>query len=88
MNITLSADQELIEQVRRYAEKQNTSLNNLIRTYLRTIGSENNRAARADEFSRPAKKFSGRSPEGFMFDGDDIQPLYSLIIFPVRAAAQ
>ena len=72
MNITLSADQKLIEQARLYAEKQNTSLNNLIRTYLQEIGSENNRGARADEFSRLAKQFSGRSPEGFKFDRDDI----------------
>ena len=72
MNITLSADQKLIEQARRYAEKQNSSLNNLIRTYLQAIGSENNCGARADEFSRLAKQFSGRSPEGFRFDRDDI----------------
>jgi len=72
MNITLSADQQLIDEARRYAKKQNTSLNNLIRGYLQAIGSEKDRASKADEFAKLAKQFSGKSPEGFRFNRESI----------------
>ncbi len=72
MIITISVDKKVVNQARRYAEKQNTSLSNLIRTYLQTIGSENNRASRTEEFCRLAKQFSGRSPEGFIFERESI----------------
>ena len=72
MNITLSADQKLIEQARRFAKKHNTSLNNLIREYLQSIGSKKKKASRAEEFSTLAKQFAGNSPEGFKFSRDAI----------------
>lgn len=37
MNITLSADSDLVLQSRQYAEKHRTSLNQLIRDYLRSL---------------------------------------------------
>ena len=70
MNITLSADQKLIEQARHFAKQQNTSLNNLIRRYLRSLGSEKEKASRAEEFADLAKQFAGRSPEEFKFSRD------------------
>ncbi len=72
MNITLSADQKLIEQARLFAKQQNTSLNNLIRMYLQSLGSEKKKASRAEEFAGLARQFSGRSPKGFKFTRDAI----------------
>ena len=72
MNITLSVDQKVVEKAPRYAKKQDTSLNDLTRSYLEAIGSENYRASRAEEFSKLAKQFSGRSPEEFRFDRNSI----------------
>ena len=40
MNITLSADKRLIEKCRDFAKKHNTTLNNLIREYLKRIVNE------------------------------------------------
>ena len=37
MNITLSVDQKVVEKARRYAKKQDTSLNDLIRSYLEAL---------------------------------------------------
>ena len=72
MNIALSADQKLIEKARLFAKKQNTSLNNLIRMYLQSLGSEKEKAAKAKEFADLAQQFSGRSSQGFKFTRDDI----------------
>ena len=48
MNITLSADPDLVRKSRQYAEGHHTSLNQLIRDYLRSLvapaNSEQNRA--------------------------------------------
>ncbi|MCK5032174.1 MAG: hypothetical protein KAS18_01040, partial [Calditrichia bacterium] len=72
MNITLSADKSLIEKARRYAKKQNTSLNNLVRNYLKSIlnDSDNNQAA--EEFEKNALSFAGKSNSGFKFNRDEI----------------
>ncbi len=72
MNITLSADQKLIEQARRFAKKQNTSLNNLIREYLQSMDPKNKKEDRAKEFTALARQFGGKSPEGFKFTRDAI----------------
>ena len=40
MNITLSADEILIKKARKYAGEHNTSLNKMVRTFLKSIVSE------------------------------------------------
>ncbi len=72
MNITLSADKKLIQKVRAYARKRNTSLNNLIREYLQKLASDSDLNAIADEFEHNARSFGGRSENGFRFDREEI----------------
>ncbi len=72
MNITLSADKELIRKSRDYAESQNTSLNNLIRDYLRKISGTYDLETCAEEFAELAKAKSGKSPKDYKFDRESI----------------
>ena len=68
MNITLSADQELIEKSRKAARQQGVSLNALIRSYMVELSSQNQTEKANEEFKRLALEKSGRSPKGFKFD--------------------
>ncbi|MCW5207889.1 hypothetical protein VU11_04345, partial [Desulfobulbus sp. US2] len=61
MNITLSADQELIRKSRQYAKKQGTSLNSIIRDFLRNISVESDRKASSQEFAQLAETGAGCS---------------------------
>ena len=72
MNITLSADKGLIEKSRRYARKNNTTLNSLVRTYLSKIAGGGNPSSVADEFESLAKSKAGKSPLEYKFDRDEI----------------
>ncbi len=72
MNITLSADQELIRKSRQYAKKQGTSLNSIIRDFLKDISGENDRRENALEFSRLAEAKAGCSEPGYKFDRSEI----------------
>jgi len=72
MNITLSAEKGLIEKGRRYAKKNNTSLNSLVRSYLSKITGGGNSSSAADEFESLAKSKAGRSPSGYKFDRDEV----------------
>ncbi len=72
MNITLSADKELISKCRRYAKKHNTTINQLVRDFLqKTVGSQEPSES-AEEFAELAKNMSGKSPEGFQFSRDSL----------------
>lgn len=72
MNITLSADKELIEKCRRYAKEHNTTINQLVRDFLKkTVGSQEP-AESAEEFAELAKNMPGKSPEGFRFSRDSL----------------
>lgn len=72
MNITLSTDKALIEKARRYAKKHNTSLNNLIRNYLKSIVNDSDNIKAAEEFERNAMSFPGKSESGYKFNRDEI----------------
>ena len=72
MNITLSADKKLIEKSRAFAKKHNTSLNQLVREYLMRLVSHGELKETASEFERLALDNSGKSPEGYAFDREDI----------------
>ena len=61
MNITLSADEKLIEKVRNYANKHNTTLNGLIREHLKKIVNEAAVENSADEFEMIAVNYGGNS---------------------------
>jgi len=46
-NITLSVEEEVLQAVRRYANERNSSINRLVRDYLRQIAEREDRAAKA-----------------------------------------
>lgn len=71
MNITLSADKELIRKARQYASRCQTTLNDLIRDHMKRLGDEHHGADAANEFARLAQQFPGCSPENYRFDGED-----------------
>ncbi len=72
MNITLSADAELIKQSREYAKAHNTSLNQLVRDYLAQLAGGYEPAGAADEFVRLASSMPGRSEQGYKFARDAV----------------
>ncbi|MDA3810913.1 MAG: DUF6364 family protein [Spirochaetaceae bacterium] len=72
MNITLSADKALIENSRHYAKKHHTTLNNLVREYLKRITNETEGKSIAEEFNKLARDFGGESSTDFKFNRDDI----------------
>jgi hypothetical protein len=71
MNITLSADKELIQKAREYAAEHGTSLNQLIREYLEYIAAEGNKESNAREFEMLARDYGGASPKGYVFNRQD-----------------
>ena len=71
MNITLSTDEETLKRTRAYAIKHGTSVNQLVRGFLRSLTRHEARDEMTDEFLRNATEHSGRSPEGFRFDRED-----------------
>jgi hypothetical protein len=71
MNITLSADPELIAKSRRMARQQGTSLNQLIRDYLERFSDARRDVSAAEEFRSLALDKGGRSAPGFRFDREE-----------------
>lgn len=72
MNITLSADAELIKKGREYAKAHNTSLNQLVRDYLLRLAGGHEAEKAADEFARLANSMPGRSDDEFKFSREAI----------------
>ena len=67
MNITLSADEAVIEGARRWAREHGTSLNDIIRQRLAELGRIAERSGAAQSFAENARSSGGRSPEGSIF---------------------
>jgi hypothetical protein len=61
MNITLSADEELVRTARRYAQEHGTSLNQLVRDYLAQLVGELPRDEAARNFTEVARAMAGDS---------------------------
>ncbi len=72
MNITLSAETELVEKARKYASERNTSLNQIIRDYLEKLVGETSNEEAAREFEAVANSMAGCSPQGWKFSRDSI----------------
>lgn len=72
MNLTLSADEELIAKARAYAQAHNTTLNQMLRDYMRRVTGQLDRPQVAAEFAQNARLRPGRSEEGFRFDRESI----------------
>jgi len=76
MNITLSADGVLVEEVRSYARRNGTSLNQLVRDYFASLvdsNTKNKRQRLANEFMALAMNHAGRSPKGWKFNREEAQ---------------
>lgn len=72
MNITLSANENLIRKCRDYAKRHNTSLNNLVRKYLERLVSAEEGATRGKEFAEIAKEFAGESEARYIFNREEL----------------
>lgn len=71
-NITLSADETLIEHARAYAQAHGTTVNQLIRDYLAQVTGRLDGPEAADEFAVLARAHAGRSPDDWAFDRDTL----------------
>lgn len=72
MNITLSADKDLIDRSRHYAKKHNITLNNLIREYLKRIVNGMEIEEISLEFEKLARLQGGTSSTDYNFNRDEI----------------
>ena len=72
VNITLSAEDDLVARARAYAQTRNTTLNQLIRDYLGRLTGQIDPQQAAEEFAELAHNRGGRSDEGFEFDRHDV----------------
>lgn len=72
VNITLSADEEVVRKARRYASSHNTTLNQLVRDFMGRLSGDDTPKDAASEFERIAREHASRSPEGYRFDRDEL----------------
>lgn len=72
MNITLSADEILIEKSRAYARAHHTSLNQLVRDYLQRLTGGTDAKHAAEEFVSLANSMAGESDAGYSFSRDAV----------------
>jgi len=68
MNITLSAEEQIVEKARSWAAAHGTSLNALVRDFLARLGSDMDRDATARQFEQNARAGAGRSAPGTTFN--------------------
>ncbi len=71
MNITLSAEERIVEEARFWAAAHGTSLNALVRDFLARFGADVDRESVAVQFARNAKAGAGRSEAGTKFTRND-----------------
>jgi hypothetical protein len=70
MNLTLSVDEDTLENARRRAEALGTSVNQLVRDYLRQLAGESDPAAEVEEFRKLSLAAKGNS-KGWKFNRED-----------------
>lgn len=70
MNLTLSVDEGTLESARRRAEALGTSVNQLVRNYLKQLAGESDPVADADEFRALSRASKGNS-KGWKFNRED-----------------
>ena len=71
MNITLSIDDEVVQEARRRAKAMGTSLNQLVRDYLRQLAGKSDPNADAAEFERLSRISQGNS-RGWQFNREEL----------------
>jgi len=72
MNITLSAEKELIMKSREYAKMHHTTLNHLVRGFLDRLSGGDDVEKVVEEFKQLAESMPGKSDEGYTFSRDAI----------------
>lgn len=72
MNLTLSAETEVISGARAWALAHGTTINALVREYLASLGTCTGREEAARLFFENARKSSGRSMRGSRFDRNEL----------------
>lgn len=75
MDITILADKKLILKCRQYSNAHNTTLNDMIREFIKDISGEGDNLANSEEFARLAKTISGRSDSTFKFNRERVHDL-------------
>jgi hypothetical protein len=76
-NLTLSADAEILSQMRLYAKEHNTTVNQIVRDLFEQLVKQQQdrenqkRKAIADEFLSFTSKHAGRSEEGWKFNREE-----------------
>jgi antitoxin component of RelBE/YafQ-DinJ toxin-antitoxin module len=71
MNVTLSIDDEVIQEARRRAEAMGKSVNQLVREYLEQLAGKSDIKALAEEFRELTRNAKGDS-RGWKFNRDEI----------------
>lgn len=71
MNLTLSVDDEVLEAARRRAEALGTSVNQMVREYLKQVAGKSDALQRAIEFDRLSAISHGNS-RGWKFNREEI----------------
>ncbi len=71
MNLTLSVDDEIVQQARRRAEAMGKSVNQLVREYLERLAGKSDLEAAADEFRELTRNAKGNS-RGWKFNREEI----------------
>ena len=71
MNVTLSIDDEIVQEARRRAEAMGTSVNQLVREYLEQLVGKKDSKADAAEFERLSRVARGNS-RGWKFNREEL----------------
>jgi hypothetical protein len=71
MNVTLSVDDEVIQEARRRAEAMGTSVNQLVREFLQQFAGQADPHADAVEFERISRASPGHS-RGWKFNREEL----------------
>ena len=71
MNLTLSVDDEVVQQARRRAEAMGKSVNQLVREYLERLAGKPDREALVAELRQLTRKSTGNS-RGWKFNREEL----------------
>ena len=71
MNVTLSVDDDVIQEARKRAEAMGTSVNQLVREYLEQFAGKTDPKANAAEFERLSRIAKGNS-RGWTFNREEL----------------
>jgi hypothetical protein len=71
-NITLSADEDTLAKARNYAQKHNTTLNQMVRDYIQEIVIKSERESFIDELLKLTEEHAGYPEPGWKFNREEL----------------